>query len=300
MAAGLRERLQPVRAGARRRARMARRWALRARLDFQDWRSGDRDPLLPPRRLGLPSQIAAVGDRLVGIVVDKGKLKPDGAILDMGCGPGRTAAPLTKYLTASARYEGFDVMPKSIAWCRKAIMPRFPNFHFQVADIHNAQYNPAGTQRASDYRFPYEDASFDAAVAGSLFTHLRPFEGQRYLDEAARTLRPGGRLVATWFLIDEEVDAALAAGKVKKQGIFNEGRPPLRLEHHLTDEQGNPFRSFDPETPEYMIALDESFVRAQYDRAGLEIVEILYGHWPGREASPEGLGQDAIIAERRA
>lgn len=271
---------------------------MRARLDFQDWRSGDRDPLLPPRRLDLPSQIAAVGERLAGIVVDKGGLEPSGAVLDMGCGPGRTAAPLTRHLDAAGRYEGFDVMPKSIAWCRKAITKRFPNFNFQVADIHNAQYNPGGTQRASEYRFPYADESFDVAVAGSLFTHLQPFEGQRYLEEAARTLRPGGRLVATWFLIDEEVDAALAAGKVRSQGMFSEDRPPLRLEHHLTDEQGNPFRSFDPETPEYMIALDESLVREQYERAGLEIVEILHGHWSGREGSG-GLGQDAIVAERR-
>ena len=277
---------------------LARRWSFRAWLDLKDWRSGDRDPLLPPRRLGLPSQIAAVGDRLVGIVVERGGLEPHGAILDMGCGPGRTAAPLTRYLNAGGRYEGFDVMPKSIGWCRKAITPRFPNFNFQVADIHNGQYNPAGTQRASEYRFPYEDGTFDAAVAGSLFTHLQPFEGQRYLDAVARTLRPGGRLVATWFVLNDEAEAALDAGKVHRPGIFTENRPPLRLEHHLTDERGNSFRSFDAETPEYMIAVDENLVRAQYERAGLEILEIVYGTWAAREGD-ERLGQDTIIAERR-
>jgi SAM-dependent methyltransferase len=299
MVGGLRAKAWPVTVRVRRRARRGRRWALRAWLDFKDWRSGDRNPLLPPRRLGLPSQIAAVGDRLVGVVTERGGLEPGGAILDLGCGPGRTAAPLTKYLSASGRYEGFDVMPPSIAWCRKAITPRFPNFCFQVADIHNGQYNPAGTQRASEYRFPYADASFDAAVAGSLFTHLQPFEGQRYLDEAARTLRPGGRLVATWYLLNEEADAALAAGKVLRPGIFTEDRPPLQLEHHLRDERGNPFRSLDAETPEYMIAVDEALVRAQHERAGLEIVEIIYGTWADREGG-ERLGQDTIIAERPA
>lgn len=293
----LRAALQPLRAGARRRAAMTRRWALRARLDFDDWRSGRRDPLVPPRRLGLASQIVGVGERVSEMLVERGSLAPDGAVLDMGCGPGRTAAPLTRYLTPAGRYEGFDVDPRSIAWCRKAITPRFPNFNFQVADVHNGQYNPAGTQPACEYTFPYEDGTFDAAVAVSLSTHLRPFEGERYLAEAARTLRPGGRLIATWYLLNDEAERALEEGRVLRPGLFTEDRPPMRLEHRLVDERGNPFRSYDPDVPEHMIAVDEDLVRAQYERAGLEIVEVIYGRWTGREGR-ERLGQDTVVAER--
>jgi SAM-dependent methyltransferase len=271
---------------------------MRARLDFGDWRAGRRDPLVPPRRLGLPSQVVGVGERVAGIMVEWAGLHPGSAVLDMGCGPGRTAAALTRHLDATGRYEGFDVMPKAIGWCEKAITPRFPNFRFQVADIHNGQYNPAGSQRAAEYVFPYGDGTFDVAVAVSLFTHLRPFEGERYLAEAGRTLRPGGRLVATWYLLNDDAEQALAAGSVLRPGLFTEGRPPMRLEHHLTDEGGNPFRSYDPETPEYMIAVDENLVRTQYERAGLRIVEVIYGRWVGREGA-ELLGQDVVIAERQ-
>jgi SAM-dependent methyltransferase len=283
----------------RRRSRLGRRWALRAWLDFKDERAGTRNPLLPPRRMNLPSQIAGAGTQVVDLMEEAAGMNPDADVLDVGCGPGRMAAVLTERLSPSGTYEGFDVMPKSIDWCRKAIAPRFPNFHFQLADVENGQYNPKGTQRASEYVFPYEDSSFDMAVAGSLYTHLQPFEAQRYLEETARVLRPGGRFVGTWFLINDEAEAALAAGKVLRPGLFSQSKPPLRLEFHLTDERGNPFRSLDPETPEYMIAVDEGQVREAYERAGLRIVETRYGHWAGR--SGENLhGQDVVIAERPA
>jgi SAM-dependent methyltransferase len=189
-------------------------------------------------------------------------------------------------------------MPQSIRWCRRRITRGHPNFRFQVADLHNGQYNPRGSQRASEYTFPYEDSSFDVAVAASLFTHLQPFESDRYLEETARTLRPGGRLVGTWYLVNEEAEQLLDAGKALRPGLFAETRPPLKLDHHLTDERGNRFRAPEEEIPEHLIAVYEEDVRAQHERAGLRIVEIRHGSWPGRDAQPGGLGQDVVIAER--
>lgn len=295
MLSGMRERAHPLVRRLRRRSRLARRWLVRARLDLADWRTGARDPLVPPRRHDLPSQIAGVGERVADLLIERAGLQPDGSVLDMGCGPGRTAAALSGYLEPSARYEGFDVLPKAIRWCEKAITPRYPNFRFQVADVHNGQYNPAGSQRACEYRFPYADGTFDVAVAVSLFTHLRPFEGERYLAEAARVLRPGGRLLATWYLLNEESERALDEGRVLRPGLFTKDRPPMRLEHSLTDERGNEFRSYDATTPEHMIGVPEDLVHEQYAAAGLEIVEIVYGRWAGRDGA-ERLGQDAVIA----
>ena len=83
-------------------------------------------------------------------------LKPDERVLDAGCGIGRIAVPLTEYLDESGGYEGFDIAPEGIAWCRENITPRYPNFRFQVADIYNKSYNPEGSQKADEYEFPYE------------------------------------------------------------------------------------------------------------------------------------------------
>lgn len=283
---------------ARRRIRLGRRWALRASLDFQDTWSGRRNPLLPPRRMDLPSQISEIGERLVDLMIDLGRLAPDDAVLDIGCGPGRTAAALTRYLDPDrGRYEGFDVMPRSIDWCSKAISPRHPSFRFRVADLHNAQYNPNGSQAACDYDFPYADAEFDVAVAASLFTHLRPFESRRYLEEAARVLRGGGRLLGTWFLLNAESRDLIAQGRARQGGVFGEQRPPLEL-HEFSDERGFEFASPHAEVPEHMILVDEELVRSLHERAGLRIVEVRYGRWAGREGGPAQFGQDLLVAER--
>jgi SAM-dependent methyltransferase len=288
--------LSRLRNGARRRSRDVRRWAFRAWLDLQDRRNGTRDPLLPPRRLGLPVPAPVLGERIVALLKDDGGLDRSSDVLDIGCGPGRIAAPLARWLGPSGSYEGFDVMPKSIAWCEKTITPRYPNFRFRVADVVNGEYNPRGSQRASEYVFPFGDGSFDVALATSLFTHLKPFESERYLTETARTLRPGGRLVGTWFLLDDRVEAALEEGILQPPGMFSERRPPLRLEHRLTDERGNSFRTSNAETPEYMIALAETEVRAMHEKAGLEVVLVRRGSWAG---GGEKLGQDVVVAERR-
>lgn len=248
--------------------------------------------------MNLPSQIAAVGERLVDVMIDAGRMEPDADVLDIGCGPGRTAAPLSRYLDPGrGRYEGFDVMPASINWCRKAITRRHPNFRFQVADLHNAQYNPKGRQEACEYDFPYADADFDVAVAASLFTHLRPFEAHRYLEEAARVLRPGGRLLGTWFLLNDESRELIAAGRARAGGVFGEQKPPLSL-HEFTDERGFDFSSTHADVPEYMIVADEEMVRELHERAGLRIAEARYGHWAGRDDGPDRFGQDLLIAER--
>jgi len=83
------------------------------------------------------------------------------------------AAPLTRHLE-SGSYEGFDVTPRSVRWARRKITPKHPSFHFQLADIRNAMYNPGGTHTGATFRFPYPDDSFDVSFATSVYTHLRP------------------------------------------------------------------------------------------------------------------------------
>lgn len=249
--------------------------------------------------MNLPSQISAVGELLVDMMIELGGMQPDAAVLDIGCGPGRTAAPLTRYLDPDrGRYEGFDVMPKSIDWGRKAITSRHPHFRFQVADLHNAQYNPDGAQAASEYEFPYDDAEFDVAVAASLFTHLQPFEARRYLEETARVLRQGGRLLGSWFLLNEESRRLIEDGRARARGVFGgEQGPPLEL-FEVSDERGFAFASPHAEVPEFMIVADEAMVRSLHEYAGLRVVEARYGHWAGRDADGDRFGQDLLIAER--
>ena len=115
--------------------------------------------------------------------------------VDLGCGVGRAAVALIPELTTGS-YEGFDVVPGFIRWCRREITSRHPQFRFRVADVGNRQYNRGGGGPATRFTFPYPDDSFDLALAASVFTHMEPDGIRRYLAESRRVLRPGGALVA--------------------------------------------------------------------------------------------------------
>jgi SAM-dependent methyltransferase len=243
---------------------------------------------VPPRYRLYPGwfgDYGKVSGRWLLAALDAGELAPGGRVLDIGCGPGRLAARLTRQLDGGS-YEGFDIVPRNIHWCQRKISARHPSFRFQLADIRNAQYNPTGSQEARAYSFPYPDREFDLALAASVFTHMRPGEIERYVCEAARVLKPGGRLLASFFMLNEDAELQLA-----------DSRGPA-----LGEEQrdgGVPYRSGDPETPEHKIVVFERDVRQMYAGAGLAIESVRYGKWCGRRTAYLGYGQDLVVARRR-
>jgi len=141
------------------------------------WTSATRCPAGPIRwsRRGagtssatLESDFAATGDEFLGHFTRLGGLEPGHRVLDIGCGIGRMARPLTRFLApdAGGRYDGFDVNPEGIAWCRDHYgSETHPAFSFVVADLFNARYTPTGTRPRATFSFPYADGSFDFTLA---------------------------------------------------------------------------------------------------------------------------------------
>ena len=78
---------------------------------------------------------------------------PHERVLEVGCGIGRMAVPLTGYLSGG-EYEGFDGMPKAIEWCQENISSEYPKFRFQVADVYNKKYNLRGDIQSLAIRVP--------------------------------------------------------------------------------------------------------------------------------------------------
>ena len=182
------------------------------RLDALDRCRGRADAMTPPRWLRAfvgGGDFRAAGEEFYGHFRRLGRLQPNESVLDIGCGVGRMAIPLLDYIGPEGRYVGFDISPQAIRWCADHIAAKNARFSFHVADIFNKEYNPRGTCRAAEYRFPCEDASVDFAFATSVFTHMLPDDVRRYLAEIRRVLKPGGRGLFTHFILNAESEAAM-------------------------------------------------------------------------------------------
>jgi ubiquinone/menaquinone biosynthesis C-methylase UbiE len=239
----------------------------------------------PPQHLKLAggfNQRARLGRIWRRMIVRDAGLPRNGAVLDVGCGLGRMAVPLADYLGRRGRYEGMDVDAEAIQWCQSNIASVHPNFQFRAVNVRSGRYNPDGSAAAGDFEFPYPDATFDVVFLASVFTHLLPAAVARYLGEIARVLKPGGRCLASYFLINANSERAIEEDRVKPLLRFPERRADCRL--------------LSAELPESAVAHYEDAIRQLYRNAALALVEpIRYGNWTGAD-SPSG--QDIVLAVR--
>ena len=159
------------------------------------------------------------------ILIPRAGLLPSDVFFDLGCGNGSVARALTSYLQPPGRYEGLDINGDSVKWLRGAL-PSRPLFRFTHANVFNKMYNPGATVTAAEYRLPYEDGTFTQALLKSVFTHMHPRDMRHYLTELGRVIRPGGRAVITYFLLNDESRALVAKDMdVVKMKVDWERRP---------------------------------------------------------------------------
>jgi ubiquinone/menaquinone biosynthesis C-methylase UbiE len=243
------------------------------------------DNLVPPCELLFDGtttheQFISIGENFVrNYLIQRARLKPTDKILDIGCGIGQKARPLTRFLCSEGVYEGFDVTASGINWCKEAYQD-YSNFHFQYVDLYNSHYNRNATQFSASFQFPFPDREFDLVFLSSVFTHMLPDELCNYISESSRVLKNGGRCVATYFLINPEVLQFIK---------FNNPSISIPCEHSPVCWVAN------RETPETTVAYDEQYIRDQYLKNNLHIAEVSYGNWSGRRDVLNAL-QDAVIA----
>jgi ubiquinone/menaquinone biosynthesis C-methylase UbiE len=238
---------------------------------------------VPPRRMVTfvgGGDFEKIGREFMEHLVALGGLTPDDVVLDVGCGAGRVALPLTRFLSGAGRYEGFDIAREEVAWCTKHITPSFPAFRFQYVDLYNSVYNPGGILQPLTFRFPYADRTFTFVLLTSVFTHLLLPELEHYLKEIARVTRPRAHVFVTFFLLNTE-----------SRPRIEDGQSTLAFHHHLAGAV-----TTDPQKPEAAVAYDEQDVRGMFERYGFAITSVHAGSWCGRTDAVSY--QDIVVAER--
>ena len=237
-------------------------------------------PVPPPDRVFIgDGDFRAIGAEFLRHFVRVGGLKPKHRVLEIGCGIGRMAVPLTQYLDSS--YDGVDIVEDGIRWCAETITPAYPEFRFQTLDVANALYNPGGAEDAAQTRLPFPDGGHDFVILTSVITHLRTAETVRYAAEIARVLKPGGRCFLSLFLVDARA----------RDGIAKKTARPAFL------EAAGPEFIADEANPNAAVAYTESFLLNTFAEQGLRPARpVLRGHWSGQRNAENF--QDLLVLEK--
>ena len=257
--------------------------ALGRELVLAAWTVIDPRGMVPPRRLVYTGggDFLATGSDYLGHLVHLAGLRPDERVLDVGCGIGRIALPLTGYLRPPGSYLGFDPVGLGIRWCSRRISAAYPGFAFLRCDVRNRRYNPRGRIDPREFRFPAVDRSRDVVCIVSVFTHMLPGDVERYLDETARVLAPGGRCLASFFLVGDLPPSG---------GPAVPGAPVFR------HPWGTCFVS-DPRNPEAAVAYRVRDVEAMFRDRGLVVARpVRFGRWTGRGDGADF--QDIVVASK--
>jgi len=217
------------------------------------------------------SDYVEIGNHFFEIFKKYGGVKKTDKVLDIGCGCGRMAMPLTRFLT-SGTYDGFDILPELINWCQQNITPQFAAFNFHLTDIYHDLYRTDGTLQSKYFQFPFSDNSFDFTFLTSVFTHMLKDDIVNYTREITRTLKPGGIALITFFILNEESERLM-------------GTPNSKVNiPHLYGDEGIKVADFN--NPEAVIAYPETMARQILTNNGLTILEPIYfGSWCGRNDS---------------
>ncbi len=247
--------------------------------------SGKRDAITPPKGkifIG-PGDFKRLGEKLTRDFIQYGGLQAHHHVLDIGCGIGRIAIPLTKFLNKDGAYEGFDIVEEGIDWCSTRITPKFPNFRFKHIPLRNDLYNLGTDTQAAQFVFPYADNQFDFIILTSVFTHMQDKEVENYLNEISRVLKKGGKCFATFFIIDEASRKYLGQ---TDQAFF-------------THDFGH-YWLHDDKVKDANIAFTKSYIDQISAKAGLQIAAFHPGWWAGRDRSVCVDFQDVIIFEKHS
>jgi ubiquinone/menaquinone biosynthesis C-methylase UbiE len=237
-------------------------------IDTYEYITGKRPQGVPPRGkifIGHGDYMKQ-GEKFLTYFQELAGLMPEHSVLDVGCGIGRMAVPLTRFLNVKGSYDGFDIVKSRIDWCNKNISSQFPNFRFQYTGLYNQLYNTSDKADAGNFIFPYADKKIDFVFLTSVFTHMMPKEVEHYFHEISRVMKPGATCLMSFFIVNCESEDLMIKQPTHMNFPINKGF----------------YRLHSAQVDTAYVAYDEEWLLEKLENVGLKMEIIKYGQWVGR------------------
>lgn len=216
--------------------------------------------------------------------------KKNNMILDVGCGAGLLGIASEPFLGQEGKYVGIDVMKKDIDFCRK----HYPsaNFEFIHFDVNNPAYAPA--QKDGKLKWPIESESVDLSTALSVWTHLNEEDALFYFKEINRVLKPDGKAIVTFFLLDETYRNSLDI-RARQEGRYHMTSQEQWVFDKSSYESDAWFHPKWVKVPENAIGVTEAGLDRLASSSGMTLIDHHQGNW---KEVPGAFFQDVLIFQK--
>lgn len=214
----------------------------------------------------------------------------DNDLLDVGCGTGIMAIASEPFLGDRGRYIGIDVSKRDVEFCRQ----HYPqaNFSFRHLNASNPAY--AAERKAGRAKWEVGDESIDAVTALSVWTHMNEEDAVFYFREVNRVLRPGGKAIITFYLLDDLYHRAVP-NWTERTGRYNNSNQNSRIFTTPSSESKNWFHPDWVARPEDTIGVTPAGIQTLLEGTRLSLAETFAGNW---KEVPGVFYQDVLVFEK--
>jgi SAM-dependent methyltransferase len=215
------------------------------------------------------------------------------SILDVGCGTGLVGIASEQLLGKDGRYVGMDVMQKDVEYCQS----KYPsaNFEFIHFDVANPAYAP--TQAAAKSNWNVEGGKFDLLTALSVWTHLNEEDALYYIKEVNRVLKPGGKAIITFFIMDDGYRDSLSIRRPREKGRYHNTEQDKWIFDTAAYGSADWWCPKWAQVPEDAIGITQAGFERLVKESGMERIAYYPGNW---KETPGLYFQDVVVFQKPA
>ncbi len=217
--------------------------------------------------------------------------KQNNMILDVGCGTGLLAIASEPFLGQDGKYVGIDIAKKDVDFCRKHYPSSF--FEFKHIDVNNPLY--ASSQSSKKVSWPLESNSFDLVTALSVWTHLNEEDASFYFNEVSRVLKPGGKAIISFFILDETYQKSLSIRSKNDVGRYHMTPQSQWVFDQPSYGSDAWFHPEGVEVPENAIGISKIGLDRLISKANIKLIEHHQGNW---KEEPGVFFQDVLVFQK--